>query len=72
MPLKINMKKIISIKKVGEPTFSFTGRVRTLLAFCHEMNDVCNSFSTVSIRGPCYNIYVECIAKKDKLLNVNK
>ena len=28
------------------------------------MNDVCNSFSTVSIRGPCYNIYVECIAKK--------
>lgn len=24
MPLKINMKKIISIKKVGNPTFSFT------------------------------------------------
>ena len=28
------------------------------------MNDVCNWFSAVSIRGPCYNIYVECIAKK--------
>ena len=28
------------------------------------MNDVCNWFSAVSIREPCYNIYVECIAKK--------
>ena len=48
------------------------GKSQNARDFSHEMNDVCNSFSTVSIRGPCYNIYVECIAKKDKLLNVNK
>ena len=52
--------------------FNFYGKSQNARDFSHEMNDVCNSFSTVSIRGPCYNIYVECIAKKDKLLNVNK
>ena len=28
------------------------------------MNDICKSFSTVSIREPCYNIYVEYVVKK--------
>ena len=43
----------------------FYGKSQNARDFSHEMNDVCNWFSAVSIREPWYNIYVEYVTKEE-------